>query len=218
MTRTYSVGIITAPRHPSTLEATLESVRAAGWLPTVYHQQPVAPIDWAYTVPHAGEGCYQNWLFALRSMTDEYAVGERPPDYVLIFEDDCEVTPELRDWLDAQSLPWGVLSLYCAAHADNGNGWLQPPLRGSYGALAYLLPFPIAYRLALDPLWPDRPGGTDHNVLMWCKRTGTPYYVHAPSFVRHTGDVSTQPAQGVEANRQCKRFVRRIEKCGRLVT
>lgn len=207
----WATAIITSPRPgPTLLPKALASFREAGFA------RPHICDDREHKL-----GAYGNWRAALAKALDE---SKGDADYVLIAEDDIEMSAGLRDYLELYPPPEGVVSLYSAAPNDPSDsvfGWLpiKAPNR-SYGALAYILRPQLARDFLKSAPFTDRPNGTDHAVGTWCKNNGVTYYVHAPSFVVHRGDQSTLPAAGIDENRQCRRWVisigiRRDQQSGR---
>jgi len=119
----------------------------------------------------------------------------------------------------------GVLSLYCAGpnHDDDaasrfkadGFGWhaVNPVPPQAFGALAYV--FSRASLVALLE-WksPSDRAPADWLIGCFCRDTQRPYMTHSPSFIRHTGEVSSLPEPGgVPECRQCKEFVAEVEEC-----
>lgn len=194
----WGCAVITSPRPgPDTLKLTMESLRNAGF------KAPVICAD-----EHKQLGAWGNWRFAASVLV------RHDIDYVLIVEDDIELSAGLRDYLEFYLPPDGVASLYSAAPNDASDslfGWVavKVPNR-AYGALAYVMRRHVAAAIIADPPFPDRPHGTDHNIGTWCKRQGVPYYVHAPSFAIHRGEFSTLPDAGNPDCRQCRRWVESV--------
>ena len=193
----WGCAVITSPRPgPDTLKSTLASVQNAGFTPVVCMDE------------HKKLGAWGNWLFAASVLV------RQDFDYVMIVEDDVELSVGLRDYLDFYLPPDGIASLYSAAPNDSSDslfGWIKVKVPNrAYGALAYVMRLHTMAAIAADPPFPDRPHGTDHNIGTWCKRQGGPYHVHAPSFAVHRGAFSTLPDAGNPECRQCRRWVESI--------
>lgn len=212
----WTVGIVTATRPGrSTLPATIQSVRDAGWTGTITVSREPGTYVSSYlhaivTHDHRGQpGPYRNWLNLLRVLVEEADPGDR----LLVLEDDLELSGGLRSFLDlVQPLPDGLTSLYCAAPLDSGKvevGWrpVEVPIR-AYGALAYTFTRELAQRFLKSCHEPHPTLGTDHLVGRWCRDQGVPYRVSTPSFARHRGSRSCLPSAGTPEARQCGRFVR----------
>lgn len=206
---TWAVGIITTPRNPPTLHKSYRSIMEAGWLwPRIFYhgEKPSFPCP-AIECTNP-PGCFQNWLFAAEHLLQDAI--EWKLDRILIFEDDVQVTCNLRERLAETELPNGVVSLYCGAinHHDEG-GWhrVEKLPKHSHGALAYVWPVGLLESFVSEHWKSEWANGTDSHVGTWCRKNKVDYWCHSPSFVRHTGDVSTIPEAGVEIYRQCREFL-----------
>jgi len=217
----YLVGVTSASRPKPTLQATLDSLAAAGW------NNPIVFYD------ADRRGPWANFKRALRTTVGIGSSSYRDfikPDMILIVEDDIEVTPNLRWWIDANQEripPHSMLSLYWAMGRPHNHktGWHFVDLDGRLrnGALAYLIPFDQAKKLATAvAMGPIQDGTeTDLQVAKVCSSVNAPAYVaHYPSFVRHTGggNSSLRNPAGDEAVRQCTKFVTRINRDGSFET
>lgn len=217
---TYLVGVTSAPRPKPTLSATLDSLAAAGWT------EPIVFYDAERRGP---------WWNFKRTLTSLLCIGgsthlSSPPDMLLIVEDDIEVTPGLRWWIDENREripPHCLISLYWAMKRPHshkhGFHFVDDHGRLVNGALAYLIPFARAATLdsaiVIDPM-PGRTE-TDIQIANACSRINNPAYVaHYPSFVRHTGggNSSLRVPCGNDENRQCTEFVTRINQDGSFST
>lgn len=207
---TYVVGVTSAPRPRPTLPATLDSLAAAGWTdPIVFYDAE-------------RRGPWWNFKRAFWSLKILGGISGAPrPDLILIVEDDVQITPGLRWWLD-ESLPRtdDVFSLYSSASVTGVAGyypnWWRGTGRGN-GALAILLPYSVSIPL-IDPIAGDR--RTDAQIAAWCGKRGPHYLFHSPSFVRHTGggNSSLRSPCGDESTRQCAEFVKEIKADGSFET
>jgi len=217
----YLVGVTSSPRPKPTLPSTLDSLAKSGWTDAIVFYDAERRGPW--------------WNFK-RALTTLASIGRAvtsphgEPDCLLIAEDDIEITPGLRWWIDktfANLINDGnsILSLYCpqSLYCGNGDpGWYGTTEndRMSCGALAYLIPFRTAFSLPFpDPLQCDQ--ATDRQVAKWCSQnTGPIYFVHSPSFVRHIGggNSSLRNPCGDDSTRQCSEFVTRIRDDGTFET
>jgi hypothetical protein len=109
--------VTTAPRQEPTLVKTLISLDSCGWKPVIF-AEPLSPItDWTknnFEVYHNTTrlGVWFNWL-----KSAEYALKQKP-DLIAMFQDDVEVHPESKDFIE--NLQWpkdaGYISLYTPKH------------------------------------------------------------------------------------------------------
>lgn len=223
----WRVGIITADRPGGSLLAmTVRSVLEAGFSggrTTVFCQvgsRPPEQVPPGVLVSDGSvePGAYRNWRHALKSLLDDCEASIAPADStrLIVLEDDVLVSLGLREYLDClPPPPDGVASLYSAAPNDESDslfGWIRVarvPQR-AFGALGYVFTPDLARRFLDSAPLTHKPHGTDHAVGLWCRDRGVPYYVHAPSFLVHRGAKSSVPDAGVDANRQCRRFIRSI--------
>jgi hypothetical protein len=203
----WGVGLLTCPRPgPSTFDRALASLHAAGWSAAeiaVHNDDPPS-------------GCYQGWLkMACRTLCDFPQA-----DYLLLVEDDCELSAGLRAWLE-HCIPTDPAlrrpawhSLYTAAelHSAQDLGWREVPApRQCWGSLAYVVQPKILKLLLADPPQARHRDGTDRAVGHFCRQHGFPYLVHSPSFARHLGTATALDRPGgTDLNRQCACWVERI--------
>lgn len=201
--------VVSAPRPVPTLPATLESLSRAGW---------TAPIV-VYDGQRLGPGW--NWLMALDvAVRQSRACGA---EWILMAEDDIEITPNLKYRLSGLSIPESasnsVLSLYCSLPLPEV-GWCNVfcGTARSAGALAYAMPLAVARVIRYGGHRIKLQTGADFIVPDACQACDIPIYVHSPSFVRHTGTTtSLRSPVGDERFRQCRKFVERIEDDGSFV-
>jgi hypothetical protein len=223
----WTVGVITAPREPSTLDSTLTSLmHARFWFYksiTVFagpsHPECLQDIPGDVNACIGSDGAYPNFRAAAESLC---LISQSDRSHaIMLCEDDIQVTAGLRDHLDSDARfhallhhpATGVISLYTAAPNHNpAGGWhkVRVPHR-AYGALAYVFP-PAAARDFLNHASNlDRMNGQDLWVGKWCRDRELNYWCHSPSFVRHTGDVSSLANPGgIPQNRQCAEFLESI--------
>lgn len=194
----------TAPRKVKTWRATRDSLMAAN-LP-----HPLIVND------NESRGAYWNFQRALRISSFGWRNGLITKGHILIVQDDCQFSANLRSYLNINPPPENsIASLYTSAynHKPDFFGWHHihtAPDCGpivTYGALALLIPLDIAERFIADPPLPNKPHGTDHQIGLFCRREGIDFYTHSPSLVKHTGEVSSilNPG-GMAEYRQCAEF------------
>jgi len=215
----WAVAVITAPREPSWLGDTVQSLTQAGWGKITLHAEPhtniPAHLAHLHTVVTSRRvGPHLNFRGALARLVEE----DLSADAYAVFEDDIEVTRSLRDWLDTAGL-WpsarvGVISLYTAAvnHREQP-GWhrCDELPRRAHGALAYVFPPDAASDFLSKPPPSNTWGQQDYWVGRWCRDAGLEYWMHSPSFVRHLGEVSTIQTRELNEYRQCGAFLEDIE-------
>jgi hypothetical protein len=202
-------GVISAPRPASTLDATLRSLAAAGWT------EPIVFCD------YQRQGQMWNWMRALDGMIRIAEVEQK--EWLLICEDDIEVTPTLRHNITLWPRAWrGVLSLYCSIGLNypGGRGFeeLFATSAKGQGALAYAMTLNVARKLRWDLCDCDTPLGSDHLVPVACQRLCIPFFIHCPSLIRHTGTTtSLRRPVGDERFRNCHSWVERFNDDGSMV-
>jgi len=201
MTPPIPAGIISAPRPRPTIAATLESIKAAGFV------QPIVFLN------DGTAGCWRDWKTALRQMLQMY----REAAWLLICEDDCEFSAGLADylaWPFSDSMKRAIISPYCADpnHAEGMDNWHAVHPRRFYGSLCHLLSREVAELILANDPRPNWRDGTDTALGAFCIAQQIPYYCHSPSLVKHTGDASSlnRSADLNEHFRQCRQFAGRI--------
>lgn len=203
--RRWAVGVVTAPREQPTLERTLTSLSQAGWDRARLFVEPGSPLpviaaSYAKTVRDERLGAWPNWWLGLVELM------QRDPDadaYVML-EDDVDLRPGLRQWLENELWPEakvGVVSLFCAARFGGPeSGWRKIDAGWSFaGAQALVFPPAAARRFVAHPTPMNhrRTGrdqgqrDTDGIVGLWAQREGLPLYVFRPSLADHVGEHST---------------------------
>lgn len=207
----YFVGVTTAPRESPTLQATLASIRLAGW-----------NVDLLANDEHKSLGPYGNFLRVLQAgVACATHATTHATDHILVFQDDIEVTRGLRSCLDANQPPVGVVSLYTPAnlHRDE-SGWHKTTrLPRSYGALAIMMDCEMAAKFIASP--PGRETGgkltwrnthqTDFWITKFCAAKQIPYWTHSPSFTMHAGTTSSLDSPNANSRvRQCYVFCRSV--------
>lgn len=180
--------IITTCRRPNGeayLAETVDSIQAAGFSAILMQADSDPRIG---IVPH-----YRVSLYEATQWSNERFI---------VFQDDILVAKGLHDWLDAQDLPEGVISLYTPSARSGPDGWQEVdftptaqdahPWLHSVGCCALMFTREIAKQLVElpPPIRTDRLGAW---IGEYCYSTGTPFWVHNPSLVQHVG---VQSARG----------------------
>lgn len=109
---TWFVGVTTSPRYKANyLQDTIASLGRAGWPDVIKFDDRESKL-----------GPWENLKRAI------LAGARSGADFIAIFQDDIDVTKDLRDWLEKGNMPVseGVASLYCRWEIDTGErGWQQ---------------------------------------------------------------------------------------------
>ena len=187
----FAACVVTTPRDGADyLPATLDALHCAGFTPDVFRDDPAT-------------GAYPAFKRALRGLV------RRLPgmDGYLMFQDDIRVALNLEPWLQANLWPGrleriGCCSLYCPTPYDvPTDGWHQldlgpqddgmVPWSKGGGALGYVFPRHAAERFCSINHSPESMNQVDHRVAEWCMEQRLDYWRHSPSFLDHTGEVST---------------------------
>jgi len=203
----------TAPRTPPTIDDTLASLNRAGW------RDPIICRD-----DHR-MGPYPNFLRALwiawRRLeqyyfcSDVYPLESVQPAYCLVVQDDIDISVGLKAHLtDRPPRQDGITSLYTSAafgklpdglHDASHNHGRWPT---SCGALALVFPWWIATRFLHNAPMPHKQLAADYWISRWCRDNKIPYWIHAPSFVKHTGAVSSLDNPNTNHHwRQCRSWL-----------
>ena len=204
--RKWCVGITTAPRRVSSLDATLEAIVNAGWSrPRIFVDGDVQiPQQWS-DLPVSCRtpriGAWPSYYLALTEMF----MRDPSADAYALFQDDIELLrrADLRTYLERVLWPGenpGILSLYCSSeYTRKDRGWHRFPENWIWGATAFVFS-PDAVRGILSSVAVidhrlegagDGLKGIDVAVGQWAERTNTPIWFPTPSLVQHTGQVST---------------------------
>jgi len=110
----WFVAITTAPRRDCTLLRCIDSIRQAGWEPTIFAEPGSTKTD-AVTVSNPERlGVWHNWLASARYALDHSTVG-----VILTVQDDCLFHPDSRSF--TESILWpaedaAFVSLYTPRH------------------------------------------------------------------------------------------------------
>lgn len=120
--RRWAAGITAAPRQDSALAQCVESVVANGWEPVVFAEPGTDLSGLAASVAIVKRperlGAWHNWLVMCRELMGRFPDAEA----VLTVQDDTEIVPRAREFLESQGL-WpgdpanvGFVSLYTPSH------------------------------------------------------------------------------------------------------
>lgn len=170
-----AVAVTTAPRRVSYLDATLISLQNAGF------DSPLVVRDGE---PRLGiVPTFRRALFLLRDAP-----------LCLVAQDDIAMPAGLATWLMSE-LPCerGIVSLYLSHGRDAPQEWSKLPDDGTYpmavGACGFVIDRSTV-RMLLDSEPFARVDQLGPQLAIWCRRNSTPFWVHNPSLIRHTGEVS----------------------------
>ncbi len=191
-----AIGITTCERKEPTLQASLESIRAAGF------ENPMVVEDAQH------RGSWNTFRMTLATMIAKWPSA----DAFLIFQDDVNVSTNTRDYLHRVLWPddknTGVCSLYCSGIYSPSitTGWERHHTE-TYGALALCFT-PSSARLFIAQTLPGQQGEArvDLKVGRWCRSAGLSYWIHVPSLVEHTGVTSTISRLKMMRSRRAKKF------------
>jgi hypothetical protein len=116
----WYVAITTAPRKDCTLLRSIESIRQAGWEPTVFAEPGSTASDCETVWHEQRKGVWHNWLASAR-----YAIDNSNASIILTVQDDSLFHPDSRTY--AESILWpashaGFVSLYTPKHYSYENG------------------------------------------------------------------------------------------------
>lgn len=217
----WAVGVTTAPRNKSTLDACLDSVMRAGW------SQPMLFVDRGtslaahhlhlpVTFREHRVGAWSNFYLTLA----ELVMGQPDADAYLVIQDDAILYDHgnLREWLESALWPGhniAAVSLYCsAAYTQPEPGWHRHRDLWVWGAPAFIFSNESARQFLVDASVVDhrrasRLGHANIDVVIgrWAKRRGMEIYYPTPSLVQHIGETSTLwPSGTVEGKRRADWF------------
>lgn len=199
----WSAALQTCPR--GNIDDVVQGICRAGWTELSIYAEPksVTPEGFCgdvYEWPRR-LGDWTNWIAGLFVMFSSNPTS----DYFVIFEDDIQILPNTRIYLE-YLLPklgdFGALSLYTPArqtfptqrypvlHDERWRGfrfWGGQAIVFSYDSLAEFLGSPDVLRYRRR----DKSNGHKDTVLgIWAKRLSLPLYNHTPSLVEHLPGIS----------------------------
>lgn len=204
--RSWSVGIVTAPRREATLEWCLDSIVRAGWesphlfvdgLVRIPERYTHLPVTWR----ERATGAWPNYYLALSELV------QRDPqaDAYVLFQDDAVLYDRgnLREYLESVLWPGncrGLVSLYCSqAYNLTQPGWHQLGQRWLWGALGFIFPRELARAFVTDPnvcahRWNGPHDGrtmVDGLIGEWARTHGHSISYPNPSLIQHVGNTSS---------------------------
>ncbi|MFK8113173.1 MAG: hypothetical protein AB8B91_13275 [Rubripirellula sp.] len=203
--RNWAVGVTTAPRRQSTLDATLDGMRHCGWEnPQLFVDGEVELSDEAKLCLRTSRsqpvGAWHNFFLGLTELV------ERNPaaDAYLMAQDDVlwPLAFRLPEYLSEMLWPTNsdcIVSLYTSADdAHEDAGWRAFPETWKFGALAFVFPRHVARRMTGDPRlrrygWSAGVGvaGVDVAIGTWARQRDVEVWHPTPSVVQHGGHVSS---------------------------
>ncbi|MFV0445679.1 MAG: glycosyltransferase family 2 protein [Planctomycetaceae bacterium] len=109
----FAVGITSAPRRIPTVAESARSIRAAGFEPIIFAEPGTNGLPSGFEIVHRPQklGCFHNYLQTLRDLLQRSPSAQA----IVIFQDDAEAAPELREFLEHDLWPssnTGAVSLY----------------------------------------------------------------------------------------------------------
>lgn len=180
----WYVAITTAPRKDCTLLQCIDSIRKAGWEPTIFAEPGSTASDAETVWNPERKGCWHNWLASAR-----YALDNSNAKYILTVQDDSLFHPDSRSF--AESILWpakdaGFVSLYTPKHYSFGmGGKLRPPgvyrirTTSLWGACALVWPRDVLAKVIEHPIaknWAGaRPRSGNKSVIQ--KRKDNPHLI-----------------------------------------
>ena len=218
---TWYVGVRTAPRRQPTLRASIASIVAAGWIPTIF-AEPGTDLSGLEEFPIVQRterlGVWGNW----RDILERAAASDA--EQVLTFEDDAIVVPGARAFVEASGIlaqpRVGFASLYTSrAHHQAREGWhtVDTSQWGCFwGSVALVMPRDSVQEIVSHPIAQDWRGisgkqvapdvwGGDVCVTRIVLDRKRQIWAHSPSLCQHIGDTSTIPGHaGATGNRRAK--------------
>ena len=153
----WFVAVTTAPRRDCTLNETIDSIRVAGWEPTIFAEPGSTETD-AVTFHNPDcLGVWHNWLASAR-----HAIDHSDAAMILTVQDDCGFHPDSREFIESVLWPspdCGFVSLYTPRHYTLlRNGHTRPKgvnrIRTSslWGACALAWPREVLRELIESPI------------------------------------------------------------------
>lgn len=214
----WAYGVTTVPqRMDDLLPKTLASLEAAGFdLPRLFIDGSENAALWRGKFPtlnmtfrYPAVRVAANWVLSAHELLMRNPVCER----YAIFQDDILAVKNLRKYLDSQKMPdkgyWNLYTFPQNQQLSKGRGWFLSNQRGlSAVGLVFnregLMRLLSDYQLVARPTnqqrgWHNIDGGISEAM----RRLGYQEWVHDPSFLYHTGNVSTS---GHQPYAECKSF------------
>ena len=180
----WYVAITTAPRKDCTLIQCIESMRKAGWEPTIFAEPGSTASDAETIWNPERKGCWHNWLASAR-----HALAHSDAKYILTVQDDSLFHPDSRSF--AESILWpskdvGFVSLYTPKHYSFSAGSKLRPVgihriktTSLWGACALVWPRDVLANVVEHPIarqWTGaRPRSGNKGVIQ--KRKDNPHLI-----------------------------------------
>lgn len=166
----WATVLTTAPRKDPTLKQCVDSIKYAGWEPTVFAEPDSIHLTGVkYILNQTRLGTWHNWLQSLR-----WALQKTTARYILSVQDDSLFHPDSRDLVERLMWPskkTGFISLYTASHysADlSGNlkpvGLNQITTGSLWGACALVFPRHVVEQILDHPITKSWLGQPPHNL------------------------------------------------------
>ena len=197
----YGVTAVRQRLDDGLLRRTLDSLRMSGFdRPRLFVDGDATGFDSLgldMTVRTPTVRTFGNWVLGLW----ELYVREPNAERYAMFQDDFVTVRNLRQYLEASPYPAnGYLNLYtfpCNQQLAKGEGWYQSDQMGK-GAVALVFDNEGVRDLLSQRHMVDRPlhvgrghRSIDGGIVEAMKGAGRKEYVHNPSLVQHTGDISS---------------------------
>lgn len=187
----FSAAVMTCPDRPQYLKGTLKSLRDGGF------ENPMLVSD-GYVPPGIGlpSRCSHVRCGIVPTFRRAVHATVGADSFSVIFQDDIRVPVDFRDWLEDNLPPApGIFALYLSDDRTAPDGWSVLEDDGHYplevGMCAVAMDYMTAERFVKSPPFPrvDRLGS---QLALWARREDIPFWLHSPSLVTHTGDVSVR--------------------------
>jgi hypothetical protein len=143
----WYVAVTTAPRQDCTLQRCIDSLRQAGWEPTIFAEPGSTTTDCQTVWNDERKGCWHNWLASA-----QYALDNSTAKIILTVQDDSLFHPDSRSF--AESILWpdkrvGFVSLYTPLHYSAGQpaGINRINTESLWGACALVWPRKVLQRV-----------------------------------------------------------------------
>jgi hypothetical protein len=204
----WAYGVTTVPSRKKTLlPRTLESLKDAGfpcpWLfvDGAQERSEYAQFALETTIRYPGIRTAGNWVLSLYELLYRFPECQR----YAIFQDDFVTYRNLRQYLEQCKYPedgyWNLFRYPAPRELKKDSvGWHKAKLQRGLGAVALVFNREATWRLFASEHMATRPfratkvrryKSIDGGIVTAMKKAGYKEYIHWPSLVQHTGDVST---------------------------
>lgn len=203
----WAAGVLTAPRPTPTIAETLRSLARAGFSDLHLFAEPGSwiPDEFAH-LPRTRHGRRLGNVGNFHTTLTTLLFLEPEADAFVVFQDDVEAPPGLREWCEREFWPHsaGIVSLYtCGAQHDQSPGWrlLSPGLHHTLGGLGFVFRRSVLEEFLCDgrsfAFRRAKARTCDDGVLgEWVARRGASIAYHTPSLLGHTGTHSSLELDG----------------------